>query len=81
MLSILHFRACVCLSVVCRVLQASSWVEQEQLDERLTEMESQKAQLAADLQATQVNTSFGMPAQRSAGHAPFGSSLCPYSHI
>lgn len=39
---------------VCSVLQASSWVEQEQLDERLTDMEAQKAQLAADLQATQV---------------------------
>jgi hypothetical protein len=30
-------------------------VEQEQLDERLTEMEAQKAQLACDLQATQVS--------------------------
>lgn len=39
---------------VCSVLQASSWVEQEQLDERLTDMEAQKAQLAADLQATQA---------------------------
>jgi hypothetical protein len=41
---------------VYSVLQASSWVEQEQLDERLTEMEAQKAQLASDLQATQVIT-------------------------
>lgn len=40
---------------LCSVLQASSWVEQEQLDERLTDMESQKAQLAADLQATQAS--------------------------
>jgi hypothetical protein len=39
---------------MCSVLQASSWVEQEQLDERLTEMESQKVQLVADLQATQA---------------------------
>lgn len=46
--------ACVC--PLCSVLQASSWVEQEQLDERLAEMEGQKAQLAADLQATQVGT-------------------------
>lgn len=36
------------------MLQASSWVEQEQLDERLMEMEAHKAQLAADLQATHV---------------------------
>jgi hypothetical protein len=41
---------------MCSVLQASSWVEQEQLDERLTDMESQKAQLAADLQANQAST-------------------------
>jgi hypothetical protein len=36
------------------VLQASSWVEQEQLDERLAEMEGQKGQLAVDLQAAHV---------------------------
>ncbi|WIA18956.1 hypothetical protein OEZ85_003625 [Tetradesmus obliquus] len=33
------------------VMQASSWLEQEQLDERMAELEAQKAALAADLQA------------------------------
>lgn len=32
-------------------MQASSWLEQEQLDERMAELEAQKAALAADLQA------------------------------
>lgn len=35
-------------------MQASSWVEQEHLDERLAELEAQKAELAAELQATQA---------------------------
>lgn len=38
-------------------MQASSWVEQEHLDERLAELEAQKAELAADLQAAQVELS------------------------
>jgi chromosome segregation ATPase len=32
-------------------MQASSWLEQEQLDERMADLEAQKAALAADLQA------------------------------
>jgi chromosome segregation ATPase len=35
-------------------MQASSWLEQEQLDERMAELEAQKAALAADLQAAQA---------------------------
>jgi len=33
----------------CRVMQASSWLEQEQLDERMAELEAQKAELSAEL--------------------------------
>eukprot|EP00878_Enallax_costatus_P003415 GHUV01003625.1.p1 GENE.GHUV01003625.1~~GHUV01003625.1.p1 ORF type:complete len:1706 (+),score=714.87 GHUV01003625.1:54-5120(+) len=39
------------------VMQASSWVEQEQLDERLAELEAQKAELAAQLASTQAELS------------------------
>jgi hypothetical protein len=55
-------------------------VEQEQLDERLTEMEAQKAQLAADLQATQVNTP-ALACQHSTLQACtlVSSNLCAHS--
>lgn len=38
-------------------MQASSWVEQEQLDEKLAELEAQKAELAAQLHATHADLS------------------------
>lgn len=50
-------------------------MEQEQLDERLTEMEVQKMQLAADLQATQASTRLTMLGQRDAAGAKLQALL------